>query len=371
MVHGIENDTTMKNTKSIISNFRSHLEPSSPIELKVGAATTPSVGMFSKLPHKHGICSVSLYASFLTISLLHFLQPAESLSLLQQHSSISNPRIKRTANDSSVGVYHECNADDASTYPYCVCLGCNGEFHQEKEREVGSEIFCCYNVIGDKRGDNSVWITVLDSQYDLYTQEFERQLKESVAEGILEFCQDELHEDRCSDIVLDTINSSGVHVFNIHSQPGYGSHVLGIQFKVTATKNLSRRKRRRLPSYSSILNTGSNANVPRYLAASSVKALPMGLFDDAVRSAHEPHHRSKRAGEVTTIRRDIIVEATEAHQQIIEDRLQVEIIIHTKPLNVKSGWAGLSKAVRYTIIFLPIAIIVLLGSGFALYKIEK
>ena len=301
----------------------------------------------------HGI-SAGVYQLFFLYLALHLLLSVES-SVLQQQPS----RLKRSISDSILGEYHECNDEGGFWNSSCVCLGCYTDIHRSRSVQRGSDIACCYTFITDIQLDSNIQMTILDSQYANYTAEFERHLKEVIVASVIEFCNEEQHQQRCQEFDINTLVPQDMNVYELLSRLVSGSSVLQIRFAVYVYENLSWRRTRRhasLPVYPSEKSTVGNGNTEKTAPMWSHNPTLLELSDDAAVPSPDIIRRKRSGAMRVTITGEVVMDAMEAHRQIIMDRLQVDYQLEIVSENFKSQWEKMSIAVKCVVVIVPVVV---------------
>ena len=298
--------------------------------------------MTSRCQDRHGI-PAGVYQVFFTYLALHLLLPVES-SVLQQQPS----RLKRSINDSILGEYHECNDEGGFLNRPCVCLGCYTDIHRSKSVQKGSYIACCAPKVTDISYGNNIQMTILDSQYANYTAEFERHLKEVIVASVVEYCNEEQHQHRCQEFDINNLLPQGVNVYELLSYLISGSPVLQIRFAVHADENLSIRPGYQ-PEQFTVSNENTETTAPMW--ASNLSLLELCAYVNEQRPEGQPYIARR-----VTITGAVVMDAMEAHRQIIAGRLQVDYQIKIVSDNFKSHWEKMSIAAKCVTIIVPVVV---------------
>ena len=340
--------------------------------------------MMFLIPSRHGISTSFLTlistacAVFISVNSLSVSQQQQKQNI-QQHTnnlspiSLSSNRDRREVDGLIRGEYTECNA--FGRYTNCVCIGCTTSQHRAAQAERGHTIHCCNHLVTNAPAVNVLQIAVEHGTHQTYTDEFESTLKSVVVDGLVHFCQDEQHQDRCGGFEVNSLVAGNLHVMELVVRNSFGSSVLLIPFVVFATEKSatqSTERKRRFSLYSATNATASNDKVKRHAPFSDKNASPVNIADDML-ALRARHIRRRRSVVTITVPGDVLMDAITAYDDIIEEQLGYSILVQAGDFDyneiTKSGWAGMSSVARIVVIILIVisGILAAVG-GYTVYK---
>ena len=182
-------------------------------------------------------------------------------------------------------------------------------------------------------------------------------LKEVIVASVIEYCNDEEHQHRCQEYDINTLVPQNVNVYELLSHLISGSPVLQIRFVVYVDGNLFREQTRReasLPVYPQETITSSNETTKRTapMWASNFSLLEQCAYVNAQHPEGQRHVARR-----LTITGAVVMDAMEAHRQIITDRLQVDYQIEIVSENFKSHWEKMSIAAKCVAIIASVVVV--------------